>query len=150
MSFVLVCHDPETQTIDLALDSKGFVSLDGGLETPVLFSLFSNARARPSDGNFVEPFGYWGDDYSEFAGDLYGSHLWLVERFGRLSLENIRRCTVAGGVSLEWMKEDGLAQSVVVLCERADPDTMTIQVDISRPDGDTFSKVWKVHERGIF
>lgn len=151
MSQVLVCFDPETQTVDFAADERGFISLEGGLETASLFSLLTNRRAPPSNLEVkFQPYGWWGDDYPEVDGDFWGSLLWLSLGRAKLSLEDIRKVQVASEQSHAWMLEDGLARTIEVPTpERVDPDTIIITINVTEPDGNRWSFVWVVHRNNV-
>lgn len=150
MSQVLVCFDPETQTVDFAEDDNGFISLEGGLETASLFSTLTNRRAPASELEHVDqPFGWWGDDFPEVDGDLWGSLLWLFLGRAKLTTEDIRKVQVAVEQGHAWMKEDGLARTIEVTPTRVDPDTIQVAVNITEPDGNQWSAIWKVHRDNV-
>jgi phage gp46-like protein len=139
--------DPSDETVDLVLDERGFIALTAGLETMVLVSLFTNRRARPSDKR-EQPFGWWGDTYAQPEGDKIGSLLWLLRR-SPLSLETLRKTKLYVDQALAWMVQDGLAKTIVSTVERQDAGIIAIGVDITRPDGEPWSKVWEVHVNAL-
>lgn len=150
MSQVLVCFDAMVQTVDFAKDSRGFISLGGGLETASLYSTLTNRRAPDSaEGVEAQPFGWWGDDFPEVDQDQWGSLLWL--RIGRtkLTVADIRQTQVDVEQAHAWMVEDGLASSVVVTVERVDPDAVLAAVNITQPDGTQWDSIWKVHRDAV-
>jgi phage gp46-like protein len=128
---------------DIALDDDGLLSLEGGLDTPVLISLFTNKRARPSD-NRDKPEGWWGDTYPEVPGDQIGSHLWLRAR-SNLTTETLRYCMLDADDALAWMIEDGLANEINVTTERTKTGFLALGVSVKRPVGGNWDRLWKVH-----
>lgn len=139
---VRMLHDPTTGLVTLAKDSRGFIALDGGLETPVFQSLFSDRRARPADRE-EDKRGWWGDDHARVDGDQIGSHLWLLRR-QPLSAETIRRAQLYAEEALRWLQTDGLAKTIEVTAQRVD-DAIQLTVAITRPDGTQWSSVWDQH-----
>lgn len=135
--------NPTTQLVDAATDTRGFIALNSGLETPVLQSLFSDRRARPSD-DVEDRRGWWGDAHATLDGDQIGSHLWLLKRQPR-SPQNLRRAQVFSTECLAWMQRIGIAKSVTVTVEPHDDDITLYHVSIERPDGTTWSGVWDQH-----
>ena len=150
MSQVLVCFDPETQSVDFAEDDNGFISLEGGLETAVLYSLLSNARAPDSAEEFRnQPFGWWGDDFADVEGDRWGSLIWTVLGRAKLSTQDIRNTQVFAEDGMRWLVLDAAARSVEVVPERIDPDTIRLVISVNEPDGNTWNEVWEVHRNAV-
>lgn len=149
MNLVLVNYDFENQWVDFATDENGHISLGGGLETPVLHSLFSNQHAPSSEGKLDQPYGWWGDNFAENDGDEYGSHVWLVYRTGKLGAQTLRRLQIAVQKSLDWMKEDGLIKKYEVTVEQRNFDMAAVRVRLEAPEGDPYDKVWEVHKDAI-
>jgi phage gp46-like protein len=88
------------------------------LATAVIVSLFTDRLADTADKlpqNETDRRGWWGDTYSDNAGDLIGSRLWLLFR----ATTNDRTPLIAQGYILEalqWLIADGVAGSVDVKC----------------------------------
>lgn len=130
---------------DLVIDGGG-VALDDGLQTAILLSLFTDARA-PDDAELpqrgTDRRGWWGNGFpaDRFAGRAnqeMGSLLWLLSR------EKVTGRTVALAKSyaldaLQWLVRDRVASSVAVEVETqasADiPDRLAIGVIVERPEG---------------
>lgn len=146
MNHVLMSLDPLTQEVDLAQDENGFISLSAGLETMCLISLFTRRRA-PNDAKRDPRFGWWGDSLAEVVGDEIGSWLWLLQR-ANLTTETLRLGTYYGEQCFMWMKEDELAKKVKVSTEKLD-NALGIRVEITRPDGEQWSNIWKVHTNAL-
>ena len=71
----------ELQSADLRVEN-GLVE-DDTLATSIIISLFTDARARPSDilpNGDTDRRGWVGDALSETEGDRIGSRLWLLRR----------------------------------------------------------------------
>jgi phage gp46-like protein len=119
---------------------------DGGLETAVLISLFTDRRAREDDElpdlSNPDRRGWWGDLGSpEVEGDQIGSRLWLLcrEKTQESVLVRAKKYTEE---ALSWMIEDGVAKSVIVETERQGTpgtDWLAISVQIYKPDGSTIA-----------
>lgn len=139
----LMRHDNATQLVDAVRDEHGFIALTSGLETPVLISLFTDRRARPSDDVPLRR-GWWGDAHSRVDGDQIGSLLWLLERHP-LTPATLRRAEVFARDALQWLKDDGLAKSIAVTIEAQADGLMAIEVQIAHPDGTVWSKIWDQH-----
>lgn len=121
--------------IDMAF-VPGDVAQDDGLETAVLVSLFSDARASedmiPTIDRDGDLRGYWGDVRGTAPGDSTGSLLWTIRRAKQLS----RTLADAKGyaeASLKWMLDDQVASSVVVNASYPQLGWMLLEVFIYRP-----------------
>jgi phage gp46-like protein len=98
---------------DLFFDAG--LAFDEGLESAVTISLLTRRRADESD----EPpdptnlGGFWGDTYPDVEGDQLGSRLWLTQ--GRkINEETLELAKTYAEESLQWMIEDGVAETVEV------------------------------------
>ena len=114
----------------------GDVAGDDGLETAVLISLFSDARATedmiPTIDRDGDLRGYWGDVRGTVPGDSTGSLLWTIRRAKQLS----KTLAAAKGYaedSLKWMLDDLVADSVVVNTSYPRIGWMLLEVFIYRP-----------------
>lgn len=123
------------EIIDMSL-LPGDIEGDDGLETAVLISLFSDARATDDmiaaidkDGDLR---GFWGDIAR--PGDSTGSLLWTIKRAKQLtSVLSAARgfCQIA----LNWLIDDKVADRVDVRTSYLAPASgvMIIEIDIYRP-----------------
>lgn len=141
--FARLVLDHETQLVDAVTDSRGFIALNSGLETPVFTSLFGDRRARPSD-DVPDKRGWWGDAFSPIDGHQSGSLLWLLERAPR-SPQNLRRAQNFATDALDWLKRIGLAKTITVTVEPHDDTITLLRVGIVRPDGTRWDGVWDHH-----
>lgn len=135
------------QGADLALEQFALAT-DDGLETAVILSLFSDARARDDDAlplGQTDRRGWWADRYPVEAGDRFGSRLWLLRASKQLqqSLNDARQYAEE---ALTWLVEDGAARKVEVETFIARDEVMGLIVRIHRPDGSTtpirFETLW--------
>jgi phage gp46-like protein len=98
---------------------------DDGLETAVMLSLFTDARA---DGER----GWWGDAYAAVEGDAIGSTLWQLAR-GKHTPQALNQARAAAEAALAWLVEDGVAERVMVTVETPRADVLGLVVEIHRP-----------------
>ena len=118
---------------------------DNGLETAVLISLFSDARATddqiPADE--TDPRGWWGDIYPNFPGDEIGSLLWITAR-GKASNETLKISEDFSVKALQWLIDDGIAASVTVSASYDDNKSLILGIEILRKTGSdvAFNYVW--------
>jgi phage gp46-like protein len=96
-----------------ALVSKNDLVTENGLQTSVIISLFTDRRVTEDDLPPEETSfrGWWGDLFQDEPGDLIGSRLWLLAREKR-SVETLNRAVEYSEEALQWMVEDGVAESV--------------------------------------
>jgi phage gp46-like protein len=121
---------------DLALEQFALAT-DDGLETAVILSLFSDARANDDDAlpiGQTDRRGWWADAYPVEAGDRFGSRLWLLRAAKQLqqSLNDARQYAEE---SLVWLVDDGAAKKVEVETFIVRDEVMGMIVRIHRPDG---------------
>lgn len=124
---------------------------DGGLDTAVILSLFTDRRAEPDDaipGGSGDRRGTWMDAYAEVDGDKMGSRLWLLER-AKLLPETVIRVREYCEEALAWLVRDGVAREVIVSTEilRNHPlGIIAATIEIVKPDGAAtrykFDKLW--------
>ena len=124
---------------------------DDELTRAVIISLFSWSRAcddDPVEGR--RRFGFWGDTYDD-AGQETGSKLWLMSR-SKILPDTVEKCRKYAAKALQWMVDDGVADSVDVYTERNGVDRIDMSITIYRKDDDRrlhFSNVWEVLKNGI-
>jgi len=125
----------------------GLLAEDGGLETAVIISLFTDRRARPDDelpdaGGSKR--GWWGDMVPATVGgepvddDRIGSRLWLLGREKQMPVVLVRAKEYATE-ALQWLIEDGIAARVEVETSVPRTGVLGIAVTIHRPEGDAIS-----------
>lgn len=130
--------------LDLAIEN-GDLKVDNGLETAVMISLYTD-RFVPTEElprNETDRKGWWGDQISEFVEDRIGSRLWAVQREG-VSRATVVKIEDAVKEALQWMIDDGVAESVTVSGSIISSSEIDFLAEIVRPKGDNipFRFVW--------
>lgn len=132
---------------DLALDTFALAA-DDGLETAVILSLFSDARALEADPlpmGQTDRRGWWADAYPAADGDRFGSRLWLLRASKQLQ-QSLNDARLYAEESLAWLVEDGAARKVEVETFIPRDEVMGMIVRIYRPDGSVmpirFETLW--------
>lgn len=122
--------------IDIKFE-MGDVAADDGLETAVLISLFSDARAEPDlipasdrDGDYR---GFWGDISGTLPDDSTGSLLWTIRRAKQLT-STLAAAQAYAKASLKWLIDDLIATRVDVVCTYPARGWIMIDVAIYRPE----------------
>lgn len=122
---------------------------DPGLETTVLISLFSDARAREQDEmpqGFKNRSGWFGSLVSDVE---IGSRLWLLCRsvVDEVTLRHVERyCKDA----LQWMVDDNMIDDVEAVAARESLNQINFSVKITRPDDDVRFKFFVNWQYQIF
>jgi phage gp46-like protein len=150
---IALTWDPVNGRADFAMNATGTdLLMDDGLNTAVIISLFCDRLADASDvipDGTTDRRGWWADTPLPNAADtpggtdLTGSGFWL--RFpGLQTTENLRKVENDAKVALQWMIEDGIANSVTA--SAIYPDTprnaMELTITIGLPDGTVWSKTY--------
>lgn len=123
---------------DIAL-SGGDLLADNGLATAVIISLCSDARAEFSDelpAGVTERRGWWGGDKD------FGSKLWLLTR-EKTTARTAARAREYVQKALQWLIDDGIAQSVEVTAEILNPYTLAVSASISRGSNKKYDYLWR-------
>ena len=129
----------------------GDLSVDDGLRTAVLVSLFTDRRAADDDelpAGSDDRRGYWGDAYAEIKGDLTGSRLWLLSR-AKVLPETLARAREYAEEALAWLTEDKVARAVNVTAVWVDNvnsaelrGVLGLRVAITLADGSRWADVF--------
>ena len=136
------------------------VETSQNLLTPVLVSLFTDARASDDDTLLSEADddrrGWWGDSTNaSLRSDSVGSRLWLLDREKNISSAVVRAKTYIME-ALRWMVDEGVASSVEVSVEAQQVSSATValayQILIRKPMGTSetykFQQEWKAVQNG--
>lgn len=115
---ILLEYNETHKDYDITFEN-GDLKRESGIETAVLLSLFTDRRAEEDDElpdpNKLDRRGWWGD-LAEDQEDQIGSRLWLLERAkATQEVRNLAQQYIEE--ALEWMIEDGVAQSIEVATE---------------------------------
>ncbi len=119
---------------DIATGSSGYET-DEGLMTAALLSLLTDARADAEDvvPDATDLRGWWGSDFAEEPGDVFGSKLWLTET-GLATQETLEAAENYIREALQWMLDDGYVELITVKLEIQDR-ALAGQVILDRPQG---------------
>lgn len=125
------------------------ILVDDTLETAITASLFSDALARPDDtipDGSENRRGFWADQ-------KHGSLLWLLER-SPITTQNLAKYREYATMALQWMLDEGAAESVVVTAEKTGTNEIQLTIVIKRPGADSeetyaYSRNWQVMEEQI-
>lgn len=116
------------------------------LPRAVLNSLFCWARAKDDDDlPGSSKFGWWADSFKDEDDTSFGSRLWLLSR-SVLTNDVLALAKEYAEEALQWLIDDGVAETVEVTPERGDNDQLDLTVVITRPQEKTltarFDDVW--------
>lgn len=137
----------DTGIYDIAIVNGDFKP-DDGLETSLIVSLLSDARADESQVPQPESRRGWiGDLTATVPGYQYGSLLWLLEQ-ARLTQETLAQTENNARAALNWMIEDGLAQSIDAIASRQD-GTLILDITVISPDGSVVRKAFDLWTRTL-
>ncbi len=135
-----------TAGFDLVVED-GRLATDDGLQTAVILSLFTDARATADELAAAglsadQNRGSWQDDYPEVEGDVWGSKLWLLARAKRTD-ETLARAKAYAERALAWLAEDRVAKRVTVGASwYARTGLLVLTVDIERDAAPRWRAVW--------
>jgi phage gp46-like protein len=136
---------PTPQSVDLipAPNTSEFLDFAQIVE----ISLFSWARAETGDELPVAsdgPRGFWGAQFGTNGNDNFGSRLWLLER-SKDTPKNRERARMYASEALQWIRKEGLAESVSVELEETESGTVGFVVTITRgtPAVFTIPRLWE-------
>ena len=131
-------YDPDSMTADLALDAWGSPAVSDDLQTAVILSLGTDARAgiddRLPDHGDGDRRGWWGDALppADLATDTYGSLFWLLSREKQLPAV-LARAEGYDTAALQWLVDDGIASRVDVAASFPATGRLADDIAIYRP-----------------
>ncbi len=134
----------ETLEFDVLINGPDLQS-DSGLRTAIILSLFTDQLVG-SDEEIPDGTdnrrGWWADSFTEVAGDLIGSRLWLLNREKQIDqvLEKGRDYAQA---SLQWMLTDGVASQIEVETEWVKKEVMGILVRVHKANAEPFEQIFE-------
>ncbi len=125
--------------------SAGGYETDEGLATAALLSLLTDARAGDDDDvpDTSDLKGWWGDDFAEDAGDVFGSKLWIL--LGQVATDTRKdEADEYIRAALQWMIDDGIVDDITVQLEIAYGNWLTARIGLTRPaeQGQVFVQLW--------
>ncbi len=125
------------------------LAIEYGLQTAVIMSLFTDRWAEPGDlipDGSGDRRGFWGDAIADVEGDQIGSRLWLLDR-EKQTPQTLNRAREYAEEALQWMIEDGVAESVNVAAEWVRTGMLSLSIEIVRPDSNSesyrFDNIWE-------
>ena len=123
MSTVNLAFEESGAKIDMVRNG-GNIEMTDGLGPAVMLSLFTNRHALENEiPKEEDQGGWWGDAFTEHEGDQEGSRLWVQLRNGKMSQDFINETEEIALEALQWLIDDGVA------------DSITVDVFASRRDG---------------
>lgn len=140
MPDIMLTLDSQTLVSDIDV-LRGDLALDEGLQTAVIISLFTDARAENTDtlpDGETSRRGYWADDVT----DRVGSKLWLLGREKMLPAVAARARQYVQD-ALAWMVSNGIAANITVETELQQPDRLLIGLTITRGTNRDYDYLWQ-------
>jgi len=136
----------EYGTGDLVMSGADLL-LDEGLETAVIISMFTDRQVEDDElpDSETDRRGYWGDIANEDSNDKTGSKLWLLarEKSTEVVADRAKQYTEE---ALQWLKDDGVTNSIEVTTTIPRPGALLIEVTIARPSTNVsfrFDYLWQ-------
>ncbi len=129
------------------VNEDGRLQTEDGLQTAVILSLFTDARASADELAAAglaasQNRGSWQDDYPETEGDVFGSLLWLLARAKRTD-ETLARAKGYAERALSWLVADDVAQRVTVSTSwYGRTGLLVVAVEIERAATPRWRRVW--------
>jgi len=119
--------------------SGGNLIEDFDLETAVLMSIFTDRRDEASPSGDTYRGGWWADE----PGDQIGSRLWTLRR-EKATQSNVNLAKKYIEESLNWMLNDGVAESVTVATWRGQGVAqLRFRIEIERPGAEPWAASWE-------
>jgi phage gp46-like protein len=147
--------DNEVGAARLQLADDGTLADDGGIETLVLLSIFTDVEATQAEiaaAGLDEQRGWWAhaDSLRDPATPKMGSKLWLLRREKTL-LATFRRAEVYVLDALAWLKKQGIAETIQVTATRPRPGWLSLEIIITRPSKllPPFKRLWELKHNAV-
>lgn len=148
MTDIALVFNEDTLTADLAIQDGDLLS-DDGLDTAVVMSLFTDARASDDDDipdGTDDKRGWWADAYLD---QPFGSKLWLLSRAKELP-ETLLRAEHYAKQALQWLVDDGVAREVTAEASYPRPGMLALLISIRRPRDiqGQWQRIWEFELNG--
>lgn len=146
MSDITLVFKEKTKVYDTSV-SNGDLLTSNDLESAVIVSLFTWARAKKSEVDENSPrFGWWGDKIETDSTDSTGSKLYLLKR-RKITDETMAQAKEYIEEALFWMVEDKVISELLVVVERDQDDKNRVNASIELIRGDKtktmrFNDLW--------
>lgn len=151
MNDLALTWDTSYRAADLSIDLND-LETDGGLETAVLLSLFTDRRSEMGDplpAGQKDRRGWWADETPVVENDLWGSRLWLLAR-EKQAASVLERAETYAAEALQWMIQDKIARSIEVAASFPARGLLALEITISRPEHDPvtyrYDAAWTAQE----
>jgi phage gp46-like protein len=126
----------EQWDFDLEFDGQDLV-LANDMETAIIISLFTWARRASEDLDPTpggDQMGWWADETLEPSGDFLGGKIWLSQR-SKITPDLVLQLDQWGSDALDWMIQDGLADSVDLTVERSATESDRVDIQVQAKKG---------------
>lgn len=144
MADVSYVYNCDNGLLDIQLVDNDIL-LANELETAVSVSMFSEARTDlPTETNIQDAIselsGWWADTFED---EPLGSEAWIYRR-SKIVNETLNGLIETYTKSLQWLIDDGVAESVVVTAVKSlkIPNTIEILASITKPNEQTDTFKW--------
>lgn len=128
----------ENNVFDIAIENGDFKN-EGGFDTAIWVSLFTDARASESQVLLPENRRGWlGNLVSDVEERQLGGFQWLSEQ-RRLTQDSLNESVDRARKSLNWFVEDNIAQRIEVTGEIVPRSGIALSIIITAKDGSTSS-----------
>jgi phage gp46-like protein len=125
---------------DIVIGPDEDIVLDEGLTTPLLVSLFSDARAQDDD-ELPTPSedrrGWWPDN----PDNRFGSRLWLLEG-AKITQDLLNDARQWVEEALQWFLDQEIFESISVAVSKRTPYSISIDLIITRGTAPTWEQLW--------
>jgi len=134
----------ENGCYDLRLENGDLVA-DGGLETAIIISLFTDRRVTQEQLPEFQTSrkGWWGDLLPVVDGDQIGSRIWTLNR-SKITNETLRLHEDYAREALQHLVEDGVADRIEIEANYNDAFHLILDIGIIRPENQNtrFNIIW--------
>ncbi len=151
LSDIALVFDPITLATDLEIEENDLTQ-DGGLETALLWSLFSDRRAELTDvlpDGETDRRGWWADAHPVVENDKFGSRLWLLSR-SKETPDVLVRTDEYVREATKWLIDDRVLDVIDVAATYPARGVLDLRVTAHRPNGDSvefrFHHTWAAQE----
>ena len=127
---------------DLQLNAQGDIATEDAFDTAMLVSLFTDARALPSQVALPERRRGWiGDERT--PGEQMGGLLWLFQ-MQRLTRSVANEIEDAAEQALAWMVTEEYAVTVNATATISSEDRLTLEILVTKPSGDVEARLFEL------
>ncbi|MCP3916137.1 MAG: hypothetical protein GY711_11325 [bacterium] len=140
MSGLALTYDAAQGGFDLALDGDR-LAVDAGIVTPVLVSLWSDARVDADElvpDGLSDRRGWWPDTED----DRHGSLLWLLER-EKATVQTAARAEEFARGALQWLLDGGIAESIDVEGSILPHHRLCLDIKVRRAVSGQWEYLWE-------